>query len=101
MSTELPKVIDTRFRSALRRLSAAGRIESVSGTVSNEYEVASILKKRRREGNAVSGCPGIRYAGVRQFPVFASQLRSGIWHRFSRHPTTRWPRDCRIRWSTG
>jgi 2,5-furandicarboxylate decarboxylase 1 len=46
LKTELPKVIDTRFRTALRRLSTAGRIESFTGTADTEYEIASILKKR-------------------------------------------------------
>jgi len=43
---ELPAVIDTRFRSALRRLAAAGRIEVFGGPADIEYEIASILKKR-------------------------------------------------------
>lgn len=46
MSTELPAVIDTRFRTALRRLAAAGRIESYAGAADVEYEIAGVLKKR-------------------------------------------------------
>ena len=46
MTATLTDVFDTRFRTALRRLSAAGRIESIAGSVDTEFEVASILKKR-------------------------------------------------------
>jgi 2,5-furandicarboxylate decarboxylase 1 len=71
MSIELPKIIDTRFRSALQRLSNAGRIESVSGTVSHEYEVASLLKKR-------DGSKALLFPDVQGFemPVFGNFLCS-------------------------
>jgi 2,5-furandicarboxylate decarboxylase 1 len=58
VTKELPKVIDTSFRTALRRLSAAGRIESVSGAVNTEYEIASILKKR--DGNRAILFPEVK-----------------------------------------
>jgi 2,5-furandicarboxylate decarboxylase 1 len=64
-------MIDTRFRSALRRLSIAGRIESVSGSVSHEYEIASLLKKR--DGTKALLFPNV--AGF-EMPVFGNFLCS-------------------------
>ena len=38
-------IIDTGFRSALRRLKSAGRIRSYNKPVSREFEIAGMMKK--------------------------------------------------------
>lgn len=40
----LPEVLDTRFRTALRRLWAAGRLKTVGRRVSTELEIAGLMK---------------------------------------------------------
>jgi 2,5-furandicarboxylate decarboxylase 1 len=71
LNTELPKVIDTRFRTALSRLNAAGRIECYTGEASTEHEIASILKKR-------DGGKAILFPEVKGFsmPVMGNFLAS-------------------------
>ncbi len=71
LKTELPKVIDTRFRTALRRLSAAGRIDTYSGPVDVDHEIAGILKKR-------DGGKAILFPEVKGFsmPVMGNFLAS-------------------------
>ena len=58
MTDKLPDVVDTGFRTALRRLGKAGRIETVSGSVDIECEIASILKKR--DGNRAVMFPEVK-----------------------------------------
>ena len=43
MSNEL--VLDTRFRAALRRMQDAQRLQAVTGQVSTEFEIASMMKQ--------------------------------------------------------
>ena len=71
MTTALPAIIDTRFRTALKRLSAAGRIETITGSVDSELEAASILKKR--DGNRA-----VMFSEVKGFdmPVIGNLLAS-------------------------
>ncbi len=67
----MPKIIDTRFRTALKRLAAAGRIESISGSVDTNLEIASILKKR--DGNKA-----VMFSEVKGFdmPIIGNVLSS-------------------------
>lgn len=44
MDTTLPKELDTRFRTALRRLRSAGRLKTVARKVSAELEIAGLMK---------------------------------------------------------
>ncbi|MBI2961079.1 MAG: UbiD family decarboxylase [Betaproteobacteria bacterium] len=44
MDTPLPQTLDTRFRTALRRMRAAGRLKTVARKVSTDLEIAGIMK---------------------------------------------------------
>ncbi|MBI4293725.1 MAG: UbiD family decarboxylase [Betaproteobacteria bacterium] len=44
MDTPLPKQLDTRFRSALKRLRSAGRLKVVARSVTTELEIAGLMK---------------------------------------------------------
>ena len=71
MSPELPSVIDTRFRTALKRLNDAGRIQAMTGEVDTDFEIASVLKKK-------DGDRALLFPQVKGFdmPVFGNFLCS-------------------------
>ena len=55
-------VLDTRFRIALDRMAAAGRLEAYSGSIDPKLEVAGVLKKR-------DGGPAMLFTDVRGHDV--------------------------------
>ena len=44
MEPTLPEILDTRFRTALQRMHAAGRIRMVARKVNTDLEIASLMK---------------------------------------------------------
>jgi 2,5-furandicarboxylate decarboxylase 1 len=71
VKAETPASLDTDFRSALRRLRAAGRLKVLSNEVDTEYEIASIMK--RLDGNEALLFPRVKNHGV---PVLGNLLCS-------------------------
>lgn len=57
MDIAAPVVIDTAFRSALRRLQAAGRVQVITEPVNPDYEVAAAMRK-------LDGGPAVLFTGV-------------------------------------
>jgi 2,5-furandicarboxylate decarboxylase 1 len=68
-SGTLPEALDTTFRTALRRMRAAGRLRTVSRAVSAELEVASLMKQ-------ADGGPALLFAAVdnHDMPVVGNVL---------------------------
>ena len=62
-------IIDTGFRSALRRLKSAGRIRSYNKPVSREFEIAGMMKK-------LDGGPALLFSSVtdHQIPVLGNLI---------------------------
>ncbi len=64
-------IIDTRFRSALKRMQAAGRIQAYRRRVNTEFEIASLMSR-------LDGGPALLFPDVDGFsmPVFGNFLAS-------------------------
>ncbi|NBS58218.1 MAG: UbiD family decarboxylase [Betaproteobacteria bacterium] len=69
MQASPPVVIDTSFRSALRRMQAAGRINTYAHEADTEYQVAGIMKK-------LDGGPSILFPRIKghAMPVLGNML---------------------------
>ena len=64
-------IIDTRFRSALKRMQAAGRIQTYRRRVSTEFEIASLMANL--DGGPAVLCPDVEGFSM---PVFGNFLAS-------------------------
>ena len=71
MDIAAPVIIDTAFRSALRRLQAADRVQVITEPVNPDYEVAAAMRK-------LDGGPAVLFTGVtgHAVPVLGNFLAS-------------------------
>jgi 2,5-furandicarboxylate decarboxylase 1 len=69
MDASSQAVIDTNFRSALRRMQQAGRIDTYARQADPEFEIAGMMKK-------LDGGPGLLFGRVKghSMPVFGNML---------------------------
>lgn len=69
LSSALPEVLDTSFRSALKRMRAAGRLKTVSRPASTEMEIAGLMKQ-------ADGGPALLFSAVQgcDIPVIGNVL---------------------------
>ncbi len=69
MNNEIPRELDTRFRTALKRLHARGRLKTVTRKVSTELELAALMKR-------ADGGPALLFGAVEEYdmPVLGNFL---------------------------